>query len=256
MWCSARCLDAGVCLQWWIFFEMRIVSLLGSNKCSGTCRSSGGLWSSSSGACSRSLGDCSQGFHPKRDSRGNQVVNSSEAWLCRKGIGDRQIDVVLSDMAPSNPGLASVNHDMTLRLVYSVLEVIPTYIFYSLSGVGFSSSSLYVQLRLGRTSLSRYLQGPGLTRWFRISKGGQIIVYQNCDISIRVQYHHQVLHHGEESETREQQERFCWIVFARSKSQAKKNVMKYCEIANFLHWWGFFHFQKCQFSSQVSFLEK
>jgi len=40
----------------------------------------------------------------------------------RKGIGDRQIDVVLSDMAPSNPGLASVNHDMTLRLVYSVLE--------------------------------------------------------------------------------------------------------------------------------------
>ena len=26
-----------------IFFEMRIVSLLGSNKCSGTCRSSDGL---------------------------------------------------------------------------------------------------------------------------------------------------------------------------------------------------------------------
>ena len=111
----------------WIFFEMRIVSLLGSNKCSGTCRSSGGLWSSSSGACSRSLGDCSQGFHLKRDSRGNQVINSSEAWLCRKGIGDRQIDLVLSDMAPSNPGMASVNHDMTLRLVYSVLEVIPVH---------------------------------------------------------------------------------------------------------------------------------
>jgi len=40
----------------------------------------------------------------------------------RKGLDDRQIDLVLSDMAPSNPGLASVNHDMTLRLVYSVLE--------------------------------------------------------------------------------------------------------------------------------------
>ena len=45
--------------------------------------------------------------------------------MCRKGLGDRQIDLVLSDMAPSNPGMASVNHDMTLRLVYSVLEVIP-----------------------------------------------------------------------------------------------------------------------------------
>ena len=44
--------------------------------------------------------------------------------MCRKGLGDRQIDLVLSDMAPSNPGMASVNHDMTLRLVYSVLEVI------------------------------------------------------------------------------------------------------------------------------------
>ena len=45
--------------------------------------------------------------------------------MCRQGLGDRQIDLVLSDMAPSNPGFASVNHDMTLRLVYSVLEVIP-----------------------------------------------------------------------------------------------------------------------------------
>lgn len=44
--------------------------------------------------------------------------------MCRKGLGDRQIDLVLSDMAPSNPGFASVNHDMTLRLVNSVLEVI------------------------------------------------------------------------------------------------------------------------------------
>jgi len=40
----------------------------------------------------------------------------------RTGLGGRQIDVVLSDMAPSNPGMASVNHDMTLQLVYSVLE--------------------------------------------------------------------------------------------------------------------------------------
>jgi len=40
----------------------------------------------------------------------------------RTGLGGRQIDVVLSDMAPSNPGMACVNHDMTLQLVYSVLE--------------------------------------------------------------------------------------------------------------------------------------
>ena len=92
------------------------------------------------------------------------MIKSSPAKMCRKGIGDRQIDVVLSDMAQSNPGLASVNHDMTLRLVYSVLEVIPTYILFSPSRVGFSSSSLCVQLRLNQTSLSRFLQGPGLTR--------------------------------------------------------------------------------------------
>ena len=49
----------------------------------------------------------------------------SKAITCRTGLGGRQIDVVLSDMAPSNPGMASVNHDMTLQLVYSVLEVIP-----------------------------------------------------------------------------------------------------------------------------------
>ena len=50
----------------------------------------------------------------------------SKAITCRTGLGGRQIDVVLSDMAPSNPGMASVNHDMTLQLVYSVLEVIPS----------------------------------------------------------------------------------------------------------------------------------
>ena len=72
--------------------------------------------------------------------------------MCRKGLGDRQIDLVLSDMAPSNPGFASVNHDMTLRLVYSVLEVIPI-IMSSLSGLGFSSSSPYAQLHLNQTSL-------------------------------------------------------------------------------------------------------
>ena len=49
-----------------------------------------------------------------------------KAITCRTGLGGRQIDVVLSDMAPSNPGMASVNHDMTLQLVYSVLEVIPS----------------------------------------------------------------------------------------------------------------------------------
>ena len=92
------------------------------------------------------------------------MIKSSQAKMCRKGIGDRQIDVVLSDMAPSNPGLASVNHDMTLRLIYSVLEVIPTYILFTPSRAGFSSSSLYVPLRPGQTSLSRFLQDPGLTR--------------------------------------------------------------------------------------------
>ena len=71
--------------------------------------------------------------------------------MCRQGLGDRQIDLVLSDMAPSNPGIASVNHDMTLRLVYSVLEVIPklgTFFLYL-----FSSSSPYAQLHLNQTSL-------------------------------------------------------------------------------------------------------
>ena len=82
--------------------------------------------------------------------------------MCRKGLDDRQIDLVLSDMAPSNPGLASVNHDMTLRLVYSVLEVIPVYCINFSGVLGFSSSFLRVyfscsflcaQLRLNQTSL-------------------------------------------------------------------------------------------------------
>ena len=85
--------------------------------------------------------------------------------MCRKGLGDRQIDLVLSDMAPSNPGFASVNHDMTLRLVYSVLEVIPTYIINSL----FSKVHLFVQFSVRTAApqsdlLVKIFAGSGLNK--------------------------------------------------------------------------------------------
>jgi len=40
----------------------------------------------------------------------------------RAHVGEREVMCVISDMAPSNPGVGSVNHDMTLGLVYSVLQ--------------------------------------------------------------------------------------------------------------------------------------
>ena len=107
--------------------------------------------------------------------------------MCRKGLGDRQIDLVLSDMAPSNPGMASVNHDMTLRLVYSVLEVIFYIAFYFWSSghsFQFSASLLFFQFSVRTAApesdlLVKIFAGSGLDKM--IEDLGRWAEYK-CDI--------------------------------------------------------------------------